>query len=272
MSYKGVPIRGPYGGIVDSPSPNNPLSAFDDVVNFFCRKGRIHSRPRFNSFTAPPDGAVLRTVVTFSDILRNLHTLALTVNNAYYITLGPTYNLLTYPSGITDLSGTALPYGKVRFTDRIYFSNGSKRVLYTDGESSIKIAGDVPGGGRFMTTLASHLIIANTTEPEPGADGSKRFPRRVRWSASGLPDDWTGFSSGFNDLEEVPDQISGIASLGRNGIIFRTNGFTGMYATGIGALPFRFEHLSFADEGVGNFYPYSLAIYGDMGISAVATS
>lgn len=266
MSYKGLPYRGPYAGIIDSPGPNNPPNAFDDVLNFFCRKSRIQSRPKFNNFGATPDNAIIRNMLSFSDLLLSNHTLVLTTKNAYFLTSGPTYNVLTYPGGITNLEGTALPYGTTRIINRVYFANGSVTGLYTDGESSVKVAGDIPGSFRFAVTLASHVVIAYTTEPAPGADGSQRFPRRVRWSASGLPDDWTGFSSGFNDLEEVPDEITGLAALGRNGFIFRTNGITGMYPTGIGAIPFRFEHFSYSDRGVGNVHPYSLAVYGDVAV------
>ena len=264
MSYKGDVIRGPFQGIINSvPPPNSVPNAFDDVLNFFCRKGRVQTRPRFNASTAPPDNAILRNLLSFENEVGGLHTLALTTKNAYFITSGPTYNLLTYPGGVTDLSGTGFPYGLSKIVNRIYFANGSQKVMYVDGEASVKLVGDVPGSARFMTTQSAHLILGYTTEPEPLAANSIEHPQRVRWSKSGDPDDWTSFSSGFADLLEVPDNISGLASHGRNVIVFRTNGLSAMFPTGIGTAPFAFEHFSFAKKGVGNFYPYSLDTYAN---------
>lgn len=280
MTLKKIPLKtganqlgapsalGIWGGVVtDIPAPGG-LAAFDDMRNFLCRKGRIQLRPRLNAWGTPPDGCRVRAMVTFLDAVNLYHTLVLTTNNAYMITPGPVWNLLTYPVGIADLSGTNLPYGLVNILSRIYFSNGSDSVLFSDGESSLKVAGDVPGAGLFMTQNADTLIIAATTEPAPGAINSTFFPNRVRWSAGGLPDEWDpliDFSAGFNDLVEVPDVITGLTTLGRNTYVMRTNGITVMYPTGtsgLGVLPFDFEDFSFAPLGVGNAFPYSLATYG----------
>jgi len=175
---------------------------------------------------------------------------------------------ITAVNGFTDLSGTALPYGTAAILNRLYFANGSVPVLYADGETSVKVAGDVPGSAFFMTVNEQSLILANTVEPAPGIINSTNYPQRVRWSASGLPDEWDStvdFTAGFNDLVEVPDVITGINTLGRNSYIYRTNGITVMYPTGssgVGSLPFGFEDFSFAPLGVGNALPYSLATYG----------
>ena len=263
MSLKRDPIVGPYKGIIRDLPPPVPPEAFDDVLNFLCRKGRLQTRPRLNVFEAPPDGAIVRDILTFQDAVNAFHTLVLTTQNPYFLTSGPTYNLLTYPGGITSLDGTALPYGLANLINRVYFSNGSVPVLYADGESSVKVAGNVPGAARFMTELAGHLVLAHTTEPAPGTVGSTVYPRRVRWSKSGNPDDWTDFTAGFADLLEVPDELTGIATIGRNGYLFRPHGFSVMYPTGIGMRPFGIEHYSYGLKGIGNAYPYSLAVYGD---------
>lgn len=257
-----------WGGVVtDIPAPGG-LAAFDDMVNFLCRKGRIITRPRFNPYGSPPDGARVRLMTTFEDAVNLFHTLVLTTQNAYMITPGPVFNLLGYPAGVTSLAGTSLPFGFVTILSQVYFANGSVPLLYSDGESTLKVAGDVPGSAQFVTQNAETLIIAATTEPAPGIVNSTFFPNRVRWSANGLPLEWDptiDFSAGFNDLIEVPDIITGITTIGLNTYIFRTNGITVMYPTGtsgLGVLPFDFQDFSFAPLGVGNAYPYSLATYG----------
>jgi len=205
---------------------------------------------------------------TFSDVQNNLHTLMLTTQNAYYVnpptSRPPTYVPITSPVG--SLNGTALPYGTTVTNGRIYFSNGSKRVLYTNGESSLKDANTGTVASRYMTINDSHLILGYTTEPEPGVTGSREFRQRVRWSKKGDPNTWTGFSTGFEDLLDVPDIITGLMTTGRNTLVFRSTGITVMTPTGVGTAPFSFEILSNAPLGIGNRYPYSLAVYDDFGV------
>ena len=266
MTYQQFPVVGPFQGHVDNiPTPHNPANSFDEIVNFICRKGRFQTRPKMVNFGAPPDGAIVRTFRTYSDVQNFLHTLVLTTANAYSLTAGAVYNLMTYPGGIVNLTGTSLPYGVQIMNGRVYFSNGSVQILYADGESSLKDS-TAPGAARFLAQNASHLIAAYMTEPEPGVVGSQVFQQRVRWSKSGDPNDWTAPGSGENDLLDVPDGITGLVTLGRNTLITRTNGLTIMTPTGIGTNPFAFENVSISPLGLGNRYPYSLAQYADFAV------
>lgn len=266
MAYKQLPVVGPFKGIWDAtPRPNTPPEAFDDVVNFFCRKGRIQSRPKLSTFGSPADAKIVRNMVTYADVNNSWHTLVLTTHHAYHLTAGPTYNALTLPSPLTDISGTNYPFGVAPIMNRVYFSNGSKRIMYADGSSTIQYANvDIFHTFRFLTANAFHLIGAFATEPAPGEMGSAVYPKRVRWSKSGDPNNWTDFTSGCTDLLEVGDFITGLTTLQRNTYIFRSNGITAMYPTGVGTAPFTFEQMSYAAQGVGNKFPYSLASYGSM--------
>jgi hypothetical protein len=339
MTYKSEIIQGPFKGIWDAtPKPNTPKESFDELVNLFCRKGRLQSRPKLTTFTAPADGKIIRNMITFADSDGDYHTLVLTSRTPYYLTSGPTYTPIIVPAGATPtagthdggdnqsiltdsgeswtanefvglyvhnttdgskglitanttntitatlaggtgndwddgdeyeigtLAGTSQPFAMAPMNGRVYFSNGSGVVLYCDGTDTLGIAGDCPGACRFMTVNAFHLIIGYTTEPAPGEAGSTVYPIRIRWSKSGDPDDWTSFTSGFNDLVEVPDQITGLTTLGRNTFIARTNGFTMMSPTGNGQAPFIFEQYNYAPKGVGNRFPYSLATYGNTAV------
>lgn len=338
MTYQQQVIKGPFKGIWDAtPKPNTPPESFDDMVNFFCRKGRIQSRPKLNAIDSPPDGRPVRTAMTFVDITGQYHTLVLTDRTPYYLAgevytaieieadaveeggthtgadaaatltdaaaswvadelIGLTIHNITDGSKgvITDntdttvtatlaggtgdewdtndvykigsLKGTGLPYAIAPLNGKVYFSNGSKKLLYVDGSSIVKPAGDVPGSCRFLTVNAFHLIMGYTTEPEPAEVGSILYPTRIRWSKSGDPDDWTDFTAGMNDLVEVPDEITGLTTLSRNTFIARSNGFTIMAPTGVGVAPFMFEQYNYAPRGVGNRFPYSLATYGNTAV------
>lgn len=271
MSHQTLPIIGPFEGYVDNlPIPHSSPKAFDTIINWMCRKGRVHLRPKVQLWSGQPDNAIIRHIRTFRDIQNNQHTLVLTTKTAYYITTSvdpgiPTWHALTLPGGLTTLSGTALPYGVVGAEHRVYFSNGSTKILYTDGEASVKSAG-YGGAARFLTVNASHLIGAYITAPEPGAAGSTVFPNRVIWSAVGNLTNWTDFSSGEADLVESSDEITGLATLGQRTFVWRTNGITIMTPTGIGEAPFRFDNLSLADTGIGTQYPYAIAVYNDRAV------
>jgi hypothetical protein len=265
QEYRQFQVVGPFKGIVDStPAPNKMSSAFDDVVNMVCRKGRLQTRPRLSQITSPPDGNIWRNGLTFEDAVAFFHSVVLTTENAYYITAGPTYTPIAFPGGMTSLAGTGLPYGVSNIINRAYFSNGSVPLLYADGSDTLSVAGDVPGASRYQMCIANRLVLAHTTEPEPGQTGSTEFTFRVRWCVSGDPNDWTGFGSGFSDLLEVPDRITGLAALGRNGYIFRRNGISIMSPTGDGVNPFAIEQYSNAPNGVGSIFPYALAVFGNV--------
>jgi len=272
LSFDQLPIPGPFKGIVDNqPRPTKDPKAWDDLFNMFVYEGRLITRPRLNNWGNTPDGAVTRLMQQYTDLLGHKHNLVLTTKTAYAVTSGPTYNTLTIPYGIPDLSGTSLPYGYAIINGRVYFSNGSKSGFYADGSDSLQdpfaSSGSSAFGWRFAAVLGNHLVTCNTTEPPFGTEGSTNYQSRVRWSASGDPNDWTvgaGSTAGFEDLLEVPDAITGIATLGRSGYIFRTNGITLMTPTGVGVSPFQFDQVTNSPQGVGNFYPYSLATYGNV--------
>ena len=267
MSQLPFQIEPPFKGIVrDVPAPGDP-HAFDDVVNFFCRKSRIHTRPRMNSYSPgpPPDSAPIRGMQSFIDVLGLRHTLVLTTLHAYFISpntpggwleIGMTRGGLYRPTG--------LPFSILNVIERLYFCDGSMPVQYADGESTIKFSGNVPGPCRFLTTNASHLIGANWLETTPS--GFRHYPKRVRWTANGIiaggDDDWINDpSAGVADLLEVPDEITGLSTAYGNTYVYRTNGISVMIPTGIGTKPFTIQLLSGAPEGIGNIYPYALASY-----------
>jgi hypothetical protein len=170
----------------------------------------------------------------------------------------------TYAIDILD--GTNLPYAIAPMNGRLYFSNGSNVLMYCDGNDTILVAGDCPFACRFLTANAFHLIAGYITNPVPGKVGSTNYPIRIQYSKSGDPNDWTSLTSGLNDLVEVPDQITGLTTLGRNTFIARTNGFTMMAPTGVSTSPFTFEQYNYAPKGIGNRFPYSLATYGNTAI------
>ena len=269
MTYQPQVVRGPFQGVVsDTPFTEAPLNAFDDVVNFFVRKGRIQSRPNLGAFSS--DGLLTRYLGKFKDANGNFHTFRL-VNYgagqtpAYMLTTGPiTWNALAIPGLAAGQLGSSQLFTDAHIQNQVFFANGGYPLSYLDGSNAVQFAGDTPGTCNFLAVNVSHLIQAYCTEPATGQSGSTVFPRRVRWSASNNPLEWntiTDFTAGSNDLTDVPDDITGINTLGYPSYVWRSNGITVMYPTGQGLSPFQFYNYSLAPDGVGNFFPYSLATY-----------
>jgi len=271
MTFQPQVIRGPFQGVVsDTPFTEAPPNAFDDVVNFFVRKGRMQSRPQLGAYLPTlPNGQPVRYIGKFKDANGNLHSFLLTNYNAgqtpaYMLTAGPVANALAIPGLTAGQQGSNQLFTDAHIQNQIFFANGGYPLSYLDGSNAIQFAGDTPGTCNFLAVNVSHLIQAYCTEPATGISGSTVFPRRVRWSASGNPQEWntiTDFTAGFNDLLDVPDDITGVNTLGYPSYVWRSNGITVMYPTGQGLSPFQFYDYSLAPDGVGNFFPYSLATY-----------
>lgn len=118
-------------------------------------------------------------------------------------------------------------------------------------------------GAKYIGTLAQHAIYANTTGIA-GTDG----PFTIRWSAVGLPlviDPACNINAGFNIFIDFADAITGMMFLGRVAYIFHRTGITEMAPTGVGTIPFDFNHIWNAQDGTGSIYPYTIAQYGQYG-------
>lgn len=271
MTFQTLPVRGPFKGInSDTPSPESAPNEFDDVLNFFVRKGRLQSRVQLGAFIPAGSTQLVRNFGNFKDANGNKHTFALVNYNsgqtpAYMLTIGPpTLNALAIPGLNTGQLGSNQLFTEAYIQNQVYFANGGYPLAYLDGSNAVQFAGNTPGTCNFLGVCSNHLVQAYCTEPALGQSGSMIFPRRVRWSAVANPLQWdpaADFTAGVNDILEVPDDITGINTLGYSSFIYRSNGITIMFPTGIGLSPFDFENFSLAPDGVGNFFPYSLATY-----------
>lgn len=164
------------------------------------------------------------------------------------------------PTTGKDPSGTAL-------ADQAVVRGGN--FAWSDNTHAISI------GGKYLAELANHMLMANITATDPATGGlTIQYPQRLWWSSSGYAratsegalSAWdittSGTGGGFNDFLDTPDNITGLATLGIQGYLFRTNGISQFFATGNGQLPFSFDHLWSSDRGIGAAYPWSVATYG----------
>lgn len=236
----------------------------DDVINV------IQSGADGGTLTVsdvdPTTGAILGLAIdTIGESYTTAPGLATTGGTGTGATVDITVNSLTTLAGS---GATGLPYAVLKAQNRVYFCNGSVPLCFIDGEASFKVAGNVPGSCRFLTANAGHLIGAVWAEPDPSQNGSILFPRRLRWSDSGNYDQWndedTNSTAGVDDVDDTPDALAGLSTLGTNSYAYRTNGISVMTPTGVAIEPFYIRNFSTSPKGEGLAYPYSLTTHNNL--------
>lgn len=276
-------ISPPWGGWNDSMPPNiASMNSFSQITNWLINKGRIFSFPNRAAF--PPSGIVqpgglsypFLGLRSFQDGLGNYHTAGFVAGYAmYFDVVGNDWAAQVWvdASGNNRLQMTPVsynPYSTEIVFNKLFFSNGGPPLSYMDGGLGSFVAGDVPGSCYFLGKLAGHLMMINTIEPVLNVPGSTAYTGRVRWSMENNPLVWvtnpvTGiqeFTAGSVDLTDVEDQLTGWATINSIGYAFRNSGITTFTPTGVAANPFQIENFSIGPAGVGNMFPYCLAVYG----------
>ena len=127
--------------------------------------------------------------------------------------------------------------------------------------------------GAYLFELAGRLCVAECLFPTGGGTGTSLRPT-IAWSGvgayagSGGSDPWNpanGLGGGYNLLADVPDQITGVAAIGRSAFIFRQNGITQQDPGPSGIQPFVWYHLWASSTGVGAL-PGTIAQFGQQAI------
>lgn len=238
--------------------PKNMLAAGSQ--GFLIRSNALQPQPAITTsngvvkIPGAPDGTAFYGIQSFIDSNNVVHTIGLTATNCYQLNSDLTWSLIG-----TIAAGNNAPYAMQVYKNKLYFSNGA--ILYfVDGlaGTGVQTASSI-SGGLFLSGLANSLIQAYTIE------GSSIYPQRIRWSAPNQPTVWdpsVNPGAGFNDLDDLPDAISGFCVLGTYGYVFSPNNITVMSPTGNNQLPFTFDHLWYSQFGIGCAYPQSLDSYG----------
>lgn len=168
----------------------------------------------------------------------------------------------TVPTWNATLAGNTTDGGVV------WINNGAPAPA--NGFESIAVVDAINGvtaGGYFLGELNAQVILLNTIEGTQNE--TQHFPQRIRWSPSGFDNIWdpnVNIGAGYVDELDVPDEITGFITIGRNGFIFRTNGITEMTSLGSAENPFEFDHLWASKNGIGNVLPFTIASYGPIGM------
>lgn len=265
----GLPFQG-----INTVLPENEIGKefTPSCLNFMSRNGELFTRPKMVRYIdGPQDNRPIRALCTFLDSNYVSHTVAVTATGLWQLSQSwnnppttPDWNLV---GQFTTIPGPDVPYANAVFINKFFFTNGGNALNYWDGITNNIQTATTVAGALFLIELDAHLIMGYTVE------NGIPFPQRIRWSVSGnvidtssvVQDAWNPASNvgaGFNDMLDVPDQILGLAPIGRVGFVYRTNGITEITPVGKGTQPFNFDHMWASNNGIGNIYPYTLAIYG----------
>lgn len=127
------------------------------------------------------------------------------------------------------------------------------------------MVGPLSIGGGYLGELNNQLILANVQIKDEGTGTIYPFPNLIVWCANGQPLQWdptANVSAGFNPFLDVPDQITGLVTMGVAGYVFRTDGITQFAPSGSSINPWEFDHMWASEHGIGNVFPWSIAQYG----------
>lgn len=286
----------PYGGLhVQAPENLIPPSHSPAIDNMFLRNMELRSRPNFVHLLKGPDGVNPITAVgSFLSPNQVWHTFAFTPRGMFQLKVNSASLSQTGTNPWVFLAGPSqdplVPVSWASYSGILYFTSG-KHLSAWNGVANAPItdvaflgasATTTVFGGQFLMELDNHIILAYVNETTSGA--TTPYPTRIRWSNNGFNPTLSGnfggnlgtagatfdatinVNAGSNDFLDVPDIITGLMAIGRQGYVFRQNGITEMSATGNGIAPFDFNHMWASQNGVGNVYPFTIAQYGNVGV------
>jgi hypothetical protein len=197
-----------------------------------------------------------------------------------------TFSNTIYYTTISQFLGTILPFmgywdglsAFPVFTQTFSDASVSQSVAGISLTDSPTVGGSLPGGpaivgpiaigAQFLGELNNQLILANVSIKDQGTGTTYSYPNLMWWSANGLPLQWDptqNTSAGFTFFLDVPDQITGLMTLGIAGFLFRNKGISQFAPTGSAITPWEFDHMWASDHGIGNVLPWSIAQYGPTG-------
>lgn len=180
---------------------------------------------------------------------------------------GQLYRMNNGPGTQVALTGPATTLGGASFHNAelvngvvLVGNNGAAGILRWDisaGDAYTALGATAPF--RYVTGMLSRAVGAY--DPTIGVDQGSRT---VGWSVAGDETTWTGATngSGLAVLSDIPDEITGIATLHNTLVVCRRYGFHLGFQTGLAFPAFRFE--MFSRKGPGVFFPRTLATDNEM--------
>ncbi len=238
------------------PRETSPSGSGRIVRNARIRDYWTGRRPGTQEFGGTkPDSAAVLAVLTFITEALGVWVLRVTRTSFYGQEATGTwsqFSILDKDGAGTTFPDTDLHLTFASFFDKLYMADGIGSIWEIDFAS--RTVKEVEGAPRvkYITTYAERIIGANALEAVGGAR-----PSLIVWPVNSDPTDWTGISSGREDLaaNAVGDVITGIFGLEREMIIVRRRSTVHATRLPFGQSPFRFSTVF---DGVGSDLPHSI--------------
>jgi hypothetical protein len=245
-------LTGPFGGIQSElPSTEIESIGFLDANNIIFRKGTASPRPGLVNLPAlpSPSNEPIMGIYQFYNVNGQRIQGVMTPTRLLQFVSGAWVNI-TGP-GFTGTATQLFSWDVLNY--KLCFSQGSDPLMMWDGiaGSYTQVAGS-PTKVKYVAEVGLHLIVV---DPD--------FPNRYYWSGVGDPTDWTGLTSGLNDIVGNLGPINFVIKINQYGFGFHQLGITQIVPTGIGTNPFAFS--SAANASIGTLAPFSVDHMDDHG-------
>jgi len=247
-------FTGPFGGIQsECPLVEIEGDGFADALDVIFYDGALQPRPGLAYLPVPSPGAhTVLAIFDFFDPVGGRHTGVIAQDGIWELLSGAWVQRTGTLTAIDNYFSWTVVGGQ------LLFSQGSDPVQLWNGTSATfsPVTGGVPAF--HLGELNGHLIACPTIESGAFA------PQRLRWTASGNPNDWTGFDAGIADLFNDLGPINGWRKIYQYGYVFQQWGIVTQMPTGNALVPWVFQPLSSRQKGL--YFPYTLSGTGEFAV------
>lgn len=202
-----------------------------------------------------PDSNPVLALITFVTEAGDIHVCRITKSSFHVVEPDLSgwlsFSILDKNGSATSFIGIDTHVTVTSFFDNLYIADGVNPIWEVDFLA--KTVKEIDGAPRsnYIMTLGERLVVGNV-----GLTIGGWRPATYMWSGNGDPLDWTGETSGFEDLgySNIGDAISGMFSFGDQGIVLRNRSITHLSRQALSVQPFRAQEIV---GGLGCDLPFS---------------
>lgn len=215
-----------------------------DCENVYSKDGKIKTRPGYATFATNTLAGVPMASDEFylMDGTKFLMAVSTTKVNIYDTVHGDWDDITG--AGISLTADADDCVSSETMTNLWIFTNYVDAIYKWPGTGDIAVLGGSPPKAKILFKYQNHLILGYTN------DGVTVRPQGVAWSDAGLPETWTGGSSGSTNLVEGVDFIQNYSFIDQLAYIYKERSIVPINYTGNADAPFDFTETKFRGTGL----------------------
>jgi hypothetical protein len=234
-----------------------PVNSGSSVVNARIRDEWLGIRPGTAAYAgAAVDANPVLALVTFITEARDVYTCRCTTAG-FHVTNAAATGWTAYTQTDKDGNAATFPDGArlsfAQFFSKLYIADGENPIWEVNfGNNTVTQIEDAPRA-RYLMTFADRIVAGDIDFYVGGPR-----PNTIQWCVNAEPGDWTGYSSGWEDLAatDVGDTLSGLLSLESGSILVRKRSIWSMTRQAFQTPVFAFRPIV---QGIGCDLPYTIA-------------